>query len=124
MTRSTASSMVDVQVATRGRVTAGAKRSAVQKIRAISRLISVPVLSARVRLAQSADPAVERPATARATLDQNGRLLHAQVAAPTMREAIDVLNDRLRDQLERLAPDWESIRGTAATRQQGASRKG
>jgi ribosome-associated translation inhibitor RaiA len=116
--------MVDVQVATSGRVPAGAKRSAVQKILAICRLISVPILSARVRLAQSADPAVERPATARATLDLNGRLLRAHVAAPTMREAIDVLNDRLRDQLERLAPDWESIRGTAATRQPEASRKG
>lgn len=101
---------------TSGRVTAGAKRSAVQKVRAVTRLISVPVLSARVRLALSADPAVERPATAQARLDLNGRMLRAHVAAPTMREAIDELNDRLREQLERLAPDWESMRGTAATR--------
>jgi ribosome-associated translation inhibitor RaiA len=95
-------------------VTAGAKRSAAQKVRAITRLISVPILFARVRLTMSADPAVERPATAQATLDLNGRLLRAHVAAPTMRKAIDELNDRLRDQLERYAPDWESMRGTTA----------
>ena len=119
MTRSTAISTVDIQVVTSGQVTAGAKRSAVQKIRAMTRVISVPILSARVRLAVSADPAVERPATAQARLDLNGRLLRAHVAAPSMREAIDELNDRLREQLERLAPDWESKRGTAATRRAG-----
>jgi ribosome-associated translation inhibitor RaiA len=114
MTRSTAVSAIDIQVVTHGRVSTGAKRSAVQKIRALTHLISVPVLSARVRLTQSGDPAVERPATAQASLDLNGRPLRASVAAPTMREAIDRLNDRLRDQLERLTPDWESMRGTAA----------
>lgn len=114
MTNSTAISAVDIQVVTRGRVTAGAKRSAAQKIRALTHLISVPALSARVRLTQSADPAVERPAMARASLDLNGRLLRAHVSAPTMREAINGLDDRLRDQLERLAPDWESMRGRTA----------
>jgi ribosome-associated translation inhibitor RaiA len=111
---STPAPVIDVQVQARGRVTRGAKRSAAEKIRSLSHLISVPVLSARVRLTQSADPAVERPATAQASLDLNGRLLRAHVAAPTMREAIDELNDRLRARLERQAPDWQSMRGTTA----------
>ena len=114
MTSSTPASVIDVQVQASGRVTEDAKRAATEKIRAVSRLIAVPVLSARVRLTQSADPAVERPAMAQASLDLNGRLLRAHFAASTMREAIDGLDDRLRDQLERLAPDWESMRGTTA----------
>lgn len=114
MTNSTASSVIDVQVHTRGRVSTAAKTYAAQKIRALNHLISVPVLSARVRLTQSADPAVERPAMAEANLDLNGRLLRARVVAPSMREAVDALNDRLRHQLERLAPDWGSMRGTSA----------
>lgn len=124
MTRPTADPVVEVQLQSHGRVSGAAMEHAVQKIRAVCLLISVPVLSARVRLTQSADPGVERPAMAQASLDLNGRLLRAHAFAPTMGEAVDALNDRLRDQLERLSLDWESMRGTGGVAAGGKARHG
>lgn len=103
---------IDVQVTTRGDVPVGAASYAVDKVRAVTRRVARPVLSARVRLTQAPDPAVERPATAQATLDLDGHLLRGHTAAATMHEAVDQLEDRLLDQLDRLVPDWESMRGT------------
>lgn len=102
---------VDVQVTARGDVPVGSATYAVDKVRAVIDRVARPVLSARVRLTLAPDPAVERPATAQALLDLDGHLLRAHVAAPTMREAVDGLEDRLLDQLDRLVPDWESTRG-------------
>jgi ribosome-associated translation inhibitor RaiA len=61
-----------------------------------------PVLAARLRLAMEPDPARERPATASASFDVDGQVVRAQVAAPTLHEAIDRLDSRLRRSLERL----------------------
>lgn len=123
MTSSTVRADFTVAVQAGGRVSGAAKDYAAQKVGALHHLISVPVLGARVQLTQSADPALERPAAAAASLDLNGRLLRAHVSAPTMREAIDALEDRLRDQLERLAPDWESMRGRSAIAGLGTRRR-
>ncbi|MDG6106818.1 HPF/RaiA family ribosome-associated protein [Dactylosporangium aurantiacum] len=60
-----------------------------------------PVLYARVRLARTGNPAATRPVTARADIDVNGRVLHAEVSADTAYEAVDLLQDRLQGQLER-----------------------
>ena len=60
-----------------------------------------PVLYARVRLDQTGNPAATRPVTARAEIDVNGRVLHAEVSADTAYEAVDLLQDRLEGQLER-----------------------
>lgn len=70
-----------------------------------------PVLFLRVKLTRLADPALERPALAQVNLDLDGRLIRAQVARPTMREAIDEAHDRLRDRVQRATVDWEAIRG-------------
>ncbi|GAA4990562.1 HPF/RaiA family ribosome-associated protein [Kitasatospora paranensis] len=70
-----------------------------------------PVLSARVRLTRMHNPSVERPALAQATVDVDGRLARAHVAAPTMGEAIGLLRDRLAVQLSRLHRDREARRG-------------
>ena len=56
-----------------------------------------PVLFARLLLEMEPDPALERPAVAKATVDVSGRLVRAHVARPTMDEAIDLLTDRIRD---------------------------
>jgi ribosome-associated translation inhibitor RaiA len=50
-----------------------------------------------------ADPAVERPAVAEATLEVNGHPLRAHAAADHLEEAVDLLEDRLRPQLEHLS---------------------
>jgi ribosome-associated translation inhibitor RaiA len=59
-----------------------------------------PVLYARVRLDRIANPAATRPVTARAEIDLNGRILHAETSADTPYEAVDLLQDRLEARLE------------------------
>lgn len=100
-----------VQTETRGRVPGDATELAVERVRAALRAAHEPVLFARVRLTAVADPAVERPAIAQANIDVNGRLIRVQAAAPTMRQAIDAIHDRLRVRLDHAARDWEAIRG-------------
>lgn len=59
-----------------------------------------PVLFARVRLDRIANPAAVRPVIARAEIDINGRVLHAEASADTPYEAVDLLQDRLEARLE------------------------
>ena len=93
-----------VQIVTlRGDVAADPRAYARRKIGQLARLAPGPVLFARVRLEQAPDPAVERPALVQATLDVNGRLVRARVAARHFDEAIDLLEARLRNRLEHLA---------------------
>ncbi len=61
-----------------------------------------PVLSAHLDLSLAPDPARDRPAEAKARLDLNGRLVRAHVAASTVPEAVDLLEARLRNRLERV----------------------
>jgi ribosome-associated translation inhibitor RaiA len=82
------------------------------------------VLHARVTLDRAADPAVQRPAIAKAGLDVNGRLVRAHVAARTIQEAIDLLEARLRDQLEHLASQLHDRYKTPRTAAPGAWRHG
>lgn len=98
----------EVVVQTRGEVSATERVYARQKIHSLRKLAPGPVLFARVDLAAHADPARERPAFAKAELDVNGQLVRAHVAAATMFEAIDLLEARLRDRLERFAHHEEA----------------
>ncbi len=102
---------VRVQTESRGAVPGDAAGLAVDKVRSALRAAHKPVLFARVKLTMAADPAVERPAIAQANIDLSGRLIRAQAAAATMRQAIDLLHDRLRVRLEHAARNWEAIRG-------------
>ncbi len=100
-----------VQTETRGAVTAEAAAFAVQHVSSLLRVASEPVLFARVKLTMAADPAVERPAVAQVNIDLNGRLVRAQAAGATMREAVEHACDRLRIRLERAARNWAAVRG-------------
>jgi ribosome-associated translation inhibitor RaiA len=102
---------VHVQAETRGAVPEGMAGFAVHQVSSLLRVASEPVLFARVKLIMSADPAVERPAVAQVNIDLNGRLVRAQAAGQTMREAVKHACDRLRIQLERAARNWEAVRG-------------
>jgi ribosome-associated translation inhibitor RaiA len=86
------------------------KAYAREKVAHVARLAPGPVLLARVRLARAADPGVERPAMAQATLDVDGRLVRAHAAARRMHEAVDLLEARLRDRLEHLASHRRAAR--------------
>jgi len=102
---------MQIQAETRGAVPEGAASFAVQRVGSLLRMAPEPVLFARVKLIMSADPAVQRPATAQVNADVNGRLLRAQAAGRTMREAVEHACDRLRIRLERAARNWEATRG-------------
>ena len=82
-----------------------------EKIAELARYTGQPILHVRIRLDNSPDPAVKRPARARADLDVNGRLLRNGVDALTPREAIDTLLARLRQQLRRMVSRRKARRG-------------
>lgn len=101
---------VDVQVTVRGRLP-GAEDYAVRRVDEVLRLAPEPVLAARVKLTKRSDPAVRRRILAQANLDVRGRLVRAQADGTTVTEAVDLLHDRLRRQLEKAARHWEARRG-------------
>ena len=102
---------VHVQTETRGNVPRYAVGLAAAKVQSLLRIAPEPMLFARVTLTMAADRAVERPATVRANVDLNGRLIHVEAAAVTAREAVERMGDRLRIRLERAARSWAATRG-------------
>ncbi|MGZ4689829.1 MAG: ribosome hibernation promotion factor [Acidimicrobiia bacterium] len=99
---------LEVAVHARGAIS-DAERAYVQtKIGGLRRFAWGPTLFARVDLTLHTDPARERPAFAKGEMDVNGQVVRAHVAAGTMFEAIDLLEARLRDRLERFAHHEES----------------
>lgn len=97
----TAIEAIPVRTGTHGAVPEGAQEIAVAKVRSVLRHVTRPVLSARVSLTMSADPAVARPAVAQATIDVNGRIVRVEAAGRTIRDAIELMADRLRARLRR-----------------------
>ncbi len=118
------SSVSDVEVVSHGQVPADLIDYARDKMLGLVRYTGKPVLHLRIKLATSHDPAVSRPAEAQVDLDVNGRLLRAHAAAPTLREAIDLTQDRLRRRLSRTALHWEARRGRTSVRQAPSRRNG
>ncbi|MEE1786696.1 HPF/RaiA family ribosome-associated protein [Streptomyces sp. SP17BM10] len=92
---------VDVEITTRGAVSSAAPDYARAKVRAVLGRIHEPVLAVRVKLTQEAHHAIVRPSVAQAVVDLDGRPVRAHVAAATMQEAVDLLQDRLLARLDR-----------------------
>lgn len=91
------------EVLVRGDVPDDQVERAVEKMRAACATAPRPVLFARVELALEPNPSLERPAVAKASVDVSGRLVRAHVACPTITEAVDRLEDRVRRGIDRLA---------------------
>jgi ribosome-associated translation inhibitor RaiA len=104
----------DVEVVVQGDLTVGAAAAARRRIAALARYTHEPITHARVRLIRVTDPAVIRPVIAQASLRAGGQLVRTQVAARTTREAIDLLQTRLRQRLLRTARRWEVRRAQQA----------
>jgi ribosomal subunit interface protein len=94
--------MIQVDVTMRGDVPSEARDHAEQKIGALDRLVEIPVLSARVVLAQEANPRIERPARAEGEIDLNGPRIRAKVADLDPIAAVNSLAQRLERQLRGL----------------------
>lgn len=93
----------EVVVFARGNVSDDDRAYAQRKIERVEDLAPGPVLFARVELTAHSDPARARPAFAKAELDVDGRVVRAHAAATTVVEAVDALEARLRERLERTA---------------------
>ncbi|WP_327134450.1 hypothetical protein OG311_31645 [Streptomyces sp. NBC_01343] len=91
----------DVQVRDRGQVPDGADVYARGKMLAVIGHVRGPVLTVRVKLMQAVNTSANRPATAQAVVDVNGRMVRAHVAANSMFEAVDLLQERLAARLTR-----------------------
>jgi len=114
----------DVEVSTRGRVGTADKRYAEEKIARVGKLAPRPVLFARVILREEANPSLQRRAVAEGNLDVSGRIVRAQVAAPRVREAVDLLEERLRRRLEELSEHLEARRQESGVAELGEWRHG
>ena len=93
---------VPVEVTLRGNVGSGAGVYARTKVASALSVADRPVLNVHVVLDWRHDPAVERHAVAKATADVDGAMIRARAVAPTMTEAVDELEYRLRRRLVQL----------------------
>jgi ribosome-associated translation inhibitor RaiA len=108
MKEDTPVSEVEVVVHTNGRVGDDERVYAQDKVAHVLKLASGPVLFAKVDLVAHADPAREQSAFAKADLDVNGQIVRAHAGATTMFEAVDRLEGRLRERVERYAHSQEA----------------
>jgi ribosome-associated translation inhibitor RaiA len=120
----TAEFSAPVEVVKRGDVDDADVDYAMKRVNAAIDLIGAPVLFIRVRLSRDDQTSRVRPSIAQATLDVNGQLIRAQVASGTMTEAIDLLADRLRDQIQHRAERRRARRATGRFAQPGEWRHG
>ena len=97
-----------VVVVSRGAVPLDAINYARRKVNRAIDQAGRPVLFARVKLQQYADPARALPAIVEVTLDVGRRVVRAHASGHDFREAIDVAQERLRDRLRHLADDRRS----------------
>jgi len=99
---SVAHEIPQIELTLRGNVGDYVGEYARQKIASAVTNAHRPILGVHLVLDWRHDPAVERHAVAEVTALVNGRAVRAKTAAPTMPEAVDELEDRLRRQLARL----------------------
>lgn len=99
------------EIVVQGDLTSGAAAAARRAIAALARYTREPITHARVRLTRLSDPAATRPVIAQANVHLGRGLIRAQVAAPTTREAIDLLQARLRRRMMRSSRYLQARRG-------------
>ena len=113
-----------VEVALSGEITDADRQLALDKIEKVLHLVDQPILHVDLRLEMAPDPARERPALARATLDLNGEKVRAHVSGIAMTEAIDLLEQRLRRRLEQIQEHRLALRKRGTTSGPGEWRHG
>lgn len=71
-----------------------------EKLTVVARHAHHPVLAVHVDFVRHADPAVAEPVVARANIDLNGTVVHAEASAQTAQGAVNRLVDKLVRQLD------------------------
>jgi ribosome-associated translation inhibitor RaiA len=92
-----------IDIRTRGAVTNGQREYAIEKLRAAWKPTPRPVLHASIELALESNPALERPAVAKASVDVSGQVLRAHVADASLENAIGAACDRINRSIRKLA---------------------
>lgn len=92
-------SQITVQVARHGPISEQDRNHAAHKLARLVDRVGRHVLFARAELSWHANPARQHRAEAKAELDLGGEVVRAQMAAPTLTEAVDLLIDRLADKV-------------------------
>jgi len=90
---------MDVDVTAKGKVTAGERELAAEKIGALDRYVNAEFLRAHVVLRREPNPSIEQAARAEGEVLLDGKMVRAHVASFEMRTAIDLLTQRLERQL-------------------------
>jgi ribosome-associated translation inhibitor RaiA len=99
---STGSAVATVQVTRRGQVDEDDRAYALEKISSVLPLAHAPVLSAHLVLGWEPGPATAGRAHLEVGLDVNGVPVRAHITADSMREGVDLLQERLRRRLVHL----------------------
>lgn len=92
----------------RGAIPEKVKQYATEKLSKLERYAPRPILHAKVEIHEEGNPAIPARIAAKASIDVNGNVLHASVSGTTFEEAIDLLADRLRRQIERIHDSYDS----------------
>lgn len=83
-----------------------------------------PVLFTRVKVRVDPDRDPDEEAVVQGTMDISGSIIRAQVAAPTPRDALNVLHDRLNRRLRRLAERRQTAQKRPPQTPEGEWRRG
>ncbi len=113
-----------LRVEVHGDVDASAVAEIETKLRRLSRKAPRPVRMLRAMLTRQGDPALERPNVAKASIDVDGRIVRAHVAAAEMGQAIEAVEERLSRRLDELADRFEGERREPGHRPAGEWRHG
>jgi hypothetical protein len=113
-----------VEVVTSGEFGEAEVAYAREKLTRLLRLVEEPVLFARITLRRFGDPARERPVNVKAAVDVNGTPVRVHIAAHEVREAVDLVERRLRDKLEHRAERIEARRQGVLVAEPGEWRHG
>lgn len=113
-----------LEIVTSGEFSEAEVAYAREKLTRMLRLVEEPVLFSRITLRRFGDPARERPVNVKAALDINGTPVRVHIAAREVREAVDLVERRLRDKLEHRAERIEARRQGALVAQPGEWRHG
>ncbi len=115
---------VAVQVTSRGDVSQQARDLAVERLSRVARSAPRTVRRITVTLSHEPDPARERPCIAKGSIDVDGRVVRAHVAAREMIQAVELLEEHMSRRLRDLADRDEATRSLPPTSSPGEWRHG